>query len=126
MKVFALIAPDGLGKSTLCRAVSARMQRDGGLSKPTSVYMGTGDGDGWFIRRLITVAGVALKGSSSGRSNIETDRSKGNSPSLFSYLMHLAYLMYGLLVSFEKSSKFRRLRKYSEIVIADRWPQTLK
>lgn len=40
--------------------------------------------------------------------------------------MHLAYLMYGLLVSFEKSSKFRRLRKYSEIVIADRWPQTLK
>lgn len=128
----AVMAPDGLGKSTQ----TARLQNIFAWKFCTiTAYMGTGDGKGWWLRRLI------IKFYSKNRSKIrelaqltEKNQSAGaretsGPPSLRRKLVATALSIWGLLVALERYFKVRKSRQMANrgyIVIADRWPQALQ
>lgn len=119
---FALIGPDGAGKSSQVVRVAQLFQRK---FRCTTVYLGSGDG-GWRLRRLAkrwyhSRLGHHRDGAGS-KPRPRHPGEAGASPSL-------AKALGGLCAAIERYvsvTQVRGLSHFGAIVISDRWPQNLQ
>lgn len=120
----AIIAPDGLGKSTQV----ARLDKIFSWKfSATKEYLGTGDGDGWLLRRVLY--GIydrrKRKKSKAGQHTESQNSSEKSGNILIVWLRAL----WGSMVALERYQTVRRVinaRNRGFIVICDRWPQSME
>lgn len=123
--VVALVAPDGLGKSTQVDLLTRRFRWKFGCAR---AYVGTGEGSGWWFRKrlqklvfrrrrqfkaVIERAGEGsfLRGGAKGR------------------VLALGLALWGVLVAIERYVVVKRTCRWATrglIVICDRWPQMVR
>ena len=120
----ALVAPDGLGKSTQVRQLARIF---GWKFCVSTEYLGTGDGGGWLLRRIVRTIYIRRKNSMSARATAETSSKRvkaGKSGKLKSFLR----AAWGVMVALERLKKLQRAsraRRRGFIVFCDRWPQSV-
>jgi thymidylate kinase len=121
----ALIAPDGMGKTTQVK----RMKKLFGWKFTcATVYLGSGDGEGWWIRRIIRALYFQRRAEVnkllSGHSRHGEARR-----SITATAASLLFALWGVLVAFERYSGVRRAKRMAArgaIVLCDRWPQAIE
>ena len=107
--IFALVGPDGVGKSSQAARVASLFQRK---FRCTTVYLGSGEG-GWNLRRLVQRWYRSLRGR----------------PSKSAAPRSLARALAGFVAALERYVTLRLARglaRHGTIVVADRWPQNLR
>jgi thymidylate kinase len=120
--LIALIAPDGLGKSTQVALLNKRFKWK--LSTVTA-YLGTGDGRGSWVRGIIKW--LYGKRRTKIKILIQDGRTEGSSRrGVAARCAAGAVAAWGLLIAYERLSAVRRAARSASrgfIVICDRWPQ---
>lgn len=122
--ILAVIAPDGMGKST---QVQRMLKLFGWKFCCAGLYLGTGDGRGWWPRRLLRGLYVARR-SRIRASLLEDEGPERGSPALKARLVSVLLSMWGLLAALERHAHVRAARRMADrglIVLCDRWPQSL-
>jgi hypothetical protein len=123
--IVALVAPDGMGKTTQVRRMSKLF---GWKFSCAAIYLGSGDGQGWWIRRLIRAAYIKRRGRI--RASFLSDaQAAGTSPSFKGRLGSLLLGLWGILVALERYVSIRKARRMADrglIVFCDRWPQEIQ
>jgi thymidylate kinase len=123
--IVAVVAPDGLGKTTQVEKLSRLF---GWKFCCTSLYLGTGDGRGWLTRRLIR--SLYIRRRSKVREALQDDPSATAAPpTLKSRLAASLLAIWGLLTALERHACVRRARRMADrgfIVFCDRWPQSIQ
>ena len=122
--IVAVIAPDGMGKTTQVERISKLL---GWKFCCARLYLGTGDGQGWQLRRLLRrlylrrrskFSAVRLNGlDAEGRSGLKSRAAS------------VLYATWGLLVAFERHVRVQAARRMADrgfIVVCDRWPQSIE
>lgn len=123
--VIALVAPDGLGKSTQVKQLRKIF---GWKFCVTTEYLGTGDGGGWPLRRFIRTIYIRQKMS---RQRNQRDKqtlagAEHGQAGLFKSFFRAAW---GVMVAMERLKKLQRAvraRRRGFIVFCDRWPQSIR
>lgn len=122
--IVAIVAPDGMGKTTQVRRLSAIF---GWKFSSATLYLGSGDGKGWWIRRMIRSRYIrhrSIKQAILGDASQISKRSK-----LKKYLGICLLELWGVLVALERYAsvvKARRIADRGFIVFCDRWPQAIE
>ena len=123
--VIAVVAPDGMGKTTQVRRMSKLF---GWKFSCATVYLGTGDGEGWRVRRFLRAA--YIKRRSRIRASLLSDaRTVGASRSLKGRAGSLLLSLWGMMVALERYAAISRARRMADrglIVFCDRWPQDIQ
>jgi thymidylate kinase len=123
--IVAVIAPDGMGKTTQVKRMSKLF---GWKFCCAGLYLGTGDGLGWWPRRLLRSLYMARRPRirASLLNDEGTERgSRGVTARLGSVLLS----MWGLLTALERHAHVRAARRMADrgfIVLCDRWPQSIE
>jgi hypothetical protein len=120
----AMIAPDGMGKTTQV----ARMWRlfDWKFSC-ARLYLGTGDGEGWWLRRAIR--SLYLRRRTAISASIDEVGEGTARRGIRSKIIGLLLSLWGALTALERYMRVRAARRMADrgvIVICDRWPQSLQ
>ena len=122
--VIALVGPDGVGKSTQVDRLAQVFRWKFGCVK---AYAGTGDGRGWWLRKLLGKRLVPR-----GQRIKATIQSKGEalrSRKWTSNVFAAGLACWGLLIAFERHAMVKRAHRSATrglIVVCDRWPQALQ
>jgi len=122
--VVALVGPDGVGKSTQVDRLVKTFRWKFGCVKS---YAGTGDGKGWWTRKLAMKLIAPHKHHL--KSAIEHKGSSGALRSWTSFVSTAGLAFWGLLIAVERYAMVRRAHRSATrglIVICDRWPQSLR
>lgn len=123
--VVALIGPDGLGKSTQVDRLAQIFRWKFGCAQ---AYVGTGDGDGWWLRKavqsLVFPHRRHLKSLArhDGKDLSGRNWAKGG-------VAATALALWAVLIAFERYSVVKRAHRWATrgmIVICDRWPQSIR
>jgi len=124
--VVAIIAPDGMGKSTQVKRLSKIFRWK---FSAFAEYMGTGDGRGWFFRRLANAFYAKRKAKFKSSLALEMPMTGEAKTGLKRRVLSLALVFYGVLAAMERLGKVKRAHRAAAkgfIVICDRWPQNLQ
>ena len=121
--VVALVAPDGLGKSTQTDLLTRIFAWKLGCAQ---VYVGTGEGDGWWFRK-------GLQNFLSPRRHqlkavIQRDRKEPRGGAMGKVLA-AGLALWAVLIAIERYGVVKRAHRWATrglIVVCDRWPQTLR
>jgi thymidylate kinase len=123
--IVAVVAPDGMGKTTQVE----RMQKLFGWKFCCAgLYLGSGDGRGWWVRRLIRSLYISRRSKISMSLPYGPDTgtsSTGPRSRVGSFLLSI----WGLLTALERwacTQAARRLADRGFIVFCDRWPQSIQ
>ena len=123
--VVAVIAPDGMGKTTQVERMSKLFSWKFCCA---SLYLGTGDGRGWWSRRLLRTLYIGRR--SKIRAALLTDlEAERESRSLKSRVGSFLLSIWGLLTALERHTRVRAARRMADrgfIVFCDRWPQSIQ
>lgn len=122
--VVALVGPDGVGKSTQVDRLVKTFRWKFGCVKS---YAGTGDGKGWWTRKLAMKLIAPHKHHL--KSAIEHKGSSGALRNWTSFVSTAGLAFWGLLIAVERYAMVRRAHRSATrglIVICDRWPQSLQ
>jgi thymidylate kinase len=122
--VIAIVAPDGMGKST---QVERMAKLFGWKFCCMRLYLGTGDGPGWWLRRMLRKQYISRRGKI--RAALLADDSRDNSAGPKSRAGSLVLSAWGVLVGLERYSRLRAARRKADrgfIVFCDRWPQSVQ
>lgn len=121
--VVALVAPDGLGKSTQTALLARTFAWKFSCAQ---AYAGIGDGDGWWFRKglqsLLAPRRHKLKAMIQG----DPERTRGGAKSK---TLAVGLALWGVLIAIERYAVVKRARRWATrgmIVVCDRWPQTLR
>lgn len=123
--VVALVAPDGMGKST---QVERLYQLFSWKFSCVRLYLGTGDGQGWWLRRRIRALYVARRHAvrdAGLRDRVVAD----GAANLISRVGAFLLSVWGVLVALERHGRVmaaRRMASRGFIVLCDRWPQSIQ
>ncbi len=120
--IFALVGPDGVGKSSQAQRVASLFQRK---LRCTAVYLGSGEG-GWELRRFVKRWYHSRKGLHRDRPGT-TNSQRG--PNQLGTTGSLAKALSGMAAALERYVTLtlaRMLSHLGAIVISDRWPQNLQ
>ena len=121
----SLIAPDGMGKTTQVKRMSRLF---GWKFSCTTLYLGSGDGKGWWLRRFIRASYVRRR--SSVKELLADKPEGGEKPrSIAGRAASLMYALWGVLVALERYAGVRagtRMAVRGLIVFCDRWPQSIE
>jgi thymidylate kinase len=123
--IVAVVAPDGLGKTTQVERMSALFNWKFCC---VSLYLGTGDGRGWWPRRLLRALYIRRR-SKINETLLDDTAKEGGSRGLKSRLGSLLLAMWGLLAALERHARVRAARRMADrgfIVFCDRWPQSIQ
>lgn len=123
--IVAVVAPDGMGKTTQVERMSKLF---GWKFCCTRLYLGTGDGRGWWTRRLLRALYLRRRSRINATLLNDTDPKDG-APSLKARLGAFLLGMWGLLAALERHSRVRAARRMAArgfIVFCDRWPQPIQ
>lgn len=116
--IIAFIGVDGSGKSTHVKNIYDTLKWKISVKQ---VYLGAGDGDGWWVRKKIT--NFLINQKSKFGSKLLSDRK--NKPSLSKEFIYFGISVYSLLLAFERYYKVRKSINAANkgvTVISDRWP----
>ena len=123
--IVAVVAADGMGKTTQVRRMGKTF---GWKFSCATLYLGSGDGQGWRVRRLIRAAYIQrrakVRASYLGDDRIE-QRSRSYKGRVGAFLLAL----WGVLVASERYASVRKARQMADrglIVFCDRWPQEIQ
>ncbi|MDG4902219.1 MULTISPECIES: hypothetical protein [unclassified Mesorhizobium] len=122
--VVALIGPDGMGKST--QATWLR-QIFGWKFGCAQVYVGTGDGNGWRLRKALQAVVSPHRRRLKSLAQNDGNDSSGRAWSKGGFVA-AALAFWAVLIAFERYAVVKRAHRWSTrgmIVICDRWPQAL-
>ncbi|WP_018237160.1 hypothetical protein [Ensifer sp. BR816] len=121
--VVALVAPDGLGKSTQVDLLTRAFRWKFGCAQ---AYVGTGEGRGWWFRKglqyLVTSRRRQFKNIVRGDRKDPPSGAKGK-------LLAVGLALWGVLIAIERHAVVKRAHRWAtrgQIVISDRWPQALR
>ncbi len=121
--VVALVAPDGLGKSTQVDLLTRIFRWKFGCAQ---AYVGTGEGRGWWFRKglqhLVTPRRRQFKAM------IQRDREESRSGAKGKVLA-AGLALWGVLIAIERYAVVKRAHRWATrglIVISDRWPQAVR
>ena len=123
--IVALVAPDGMGKSV---QVERLYKLFNWKFSCVSLYLGTGDGQGWWLRRKIRTLYFARRDAIRNarlRGRAPEDRSRNMRSRIGTFLMSI----WGVLVALERHGRViaaRRMADRGFIVFCDRWPQSVQ
>lgn len=122
--VIALVGPDGVGKSTQVDRLAQIFRWKFGCVK---AYAGTGDGRGWWIRKLAAKLLVPRRHQikATMQSNGEASRARNWKSDVFA----AGLACWGLLIAVERYAMVKRAHRSATrgyIIICDRWPQALQ
>lgn len=121
--VVALVAPDGLGKSTQTTLLARTFAWKFGCAK---VYVGTGEGNGWWLRKGLQ--NLLAPRRRHFRAMIQRDRKEPRSAAMGKVLA-AGLALWGVLIAIERYGVVKRAHRWATrglIVVCDRWPQTLR
>jgi thymidylate kinase len=125
--IVAIVGPDGMGKST-----QVKRMRDIFAFKFSclGLYLGSGDGEGWWLRRLIRL--FYIRRRSEIRDTFLDGKGAGpGDPGTLTVKKRVgAYLLglWGVLIALERYNAVRKARRKAAcgfLVFCDRWPQSL-
>jgi thymidylate kinase len=123
--IIAVVAPDGMGKTTQVERMSQLFSWKFCCAR---LYLGSGDGQGWWLRRLIRT--LYIRRRSKVRMSLlncpETDESF---PGLKSRVGSCLLSIWGLLTALERYACVQAARRLADrgfIVFCDRWPQSIQ
>jgi hypothetical protein len=123
--IIAVVAPDGMGKST---QVAQMWRLFSWKFSCTKLYLGTGDGRGWWLRRWIRSVYVSRR--SRIRATLLNDAVfAGPSANLKSRIGIFLLSLWGVLAALERHGRVRTARLTADrgfIVFCDRWPQSIQ
>ena len=123
--VVALVAPDGMGKSV---QVERLYKLFGWKFSCVRLYLGTGDGQGWWLRRKIRALYAARRHTirNAGLHNHAAEEGSGSWKSrIGAFLLSI----WGVLVALERHGRVMAARRMADrgfIVLCDRWPQSIQ
>jgi hypothetical protein len=114
-----------MGKTTQVKRMSRLI---GWKFSCTTLYLGSGEGKGWWLRRFIRASYVRRRSSVKG---LLADKPEGGEKprSMAGRAASLMYALWGVLVAFERYAGVRsgtRMAVRGLIVICDRWPQSIE
>lgn len=122
--VVALIGPDGMGKSTQAGRLRQTFGWKFGCAQ---AYVGTGDGNGWWLRKALQSVVFPYRrrlkslAQNDGKDASGRAWSKGG-------VVAAALALWAVLIAFERYIVVNRAHRWATrglIVICDRWPQAL-
>jgi hypothetical protein len=123
--VIALVAPDGMGKTTQVERMTKLFSWKFCCVR---LYLGTGDGSGWWLRRVLRRLYISRRDRI--RAALRADLDSGESVTgLKSRAGSLLLSAWGVLVALERYSRIRAARRKADrgfIVFCDRWPQRVQ
>ena len=120
--IFALIGPDGVGKSSQAQRVASLFQRK---FRCTAVYLGSGEG-GWELRRFVKRWYHSRKGLHRDRSGTSNSQRAPNQDGATGSLTKALSGLAAALERYVTLTLARMLLYLGAIVISDRWPQNLQ
>ncbi|MBD9373711.1 hypothetical protein IB238_13875 [Rhizobium sp. ARZ01] len=118
--VVALVAPDGLGKSTQVDLLTRIFRWKFGCEQ---AYAGTGDGQGWWFRKWLQqlVSHRQREFKAQIQRDCEEQRSGAKGK-----ILAVGLALWGVLIAIERYAVVKRVHRWATrglIVISDRWPQ---
>ncbi|OAP42309.1 hypothetical protein ATB98_06325 [Sinorhizobium saheli] len=123
--VVALVAPDGLGKSTQVDLLTRRFRWKFGCAR---AYVGTGEGSGWWFRKglqqLVFPRRREFKAVIARGGEESTPRGGAKRK-----VLALGLALWGVLIAVERYVVVKRACRWATrglIVISDRWPQMVR
>ncbi len=119
----AIVAPDGVGKTSMVQYLKNVFSWK---FDAIQIYMGTGDGSGWILRRFIRNKYIKNKKNINAEIYAPNKEGKEN---IAADIKRFLKLMWGILVALERLSKAKkalRARNRGKLVFADRWPQSIQ
>lgn len=122
--VIALVGPDGVGKSTQVDRLAQIFRWKFGCVK---AYAGTGDGRGWWPRKLLGKLLVSRRQLI--KATIQRKGEASRSRKWASDVFAAGLACWGVLIAFERYAMVKRAHRSATrglIVICDRWPQALQ
>jgi thymidylate kinase len=121
--VVAIVGPDGMGKSTQVK----RMREIYGFKfSCLGLYLGSGDGEGWWLRRLIRM--FYIRRRSKIRDTFLGEDNLKKRPSIRKRIGAYLLELWGVLIALERYNAVRKARRKAAcgfMVFCDRWPQSL-
>ena len=120
----AVIAPDGMGKTTQVDRIFRLFEWKFCCAR---LYLGSGDGRGWWLRRVIRT--LYIRRRSSIRAAFLDERAGTGSRGLKARLGDMLLAIWGALVALERYFRVRSARRLADgglLVFCDRWPQALE
>ena len=127
--IVAIVGPDGMGKST-----QVKRMRDiyGFKFSCLGLYLGTGDGEGWWLRRLIRLVYIRRRSKMRNMFLAEEgpgeDKATERPPSIRKRVGARLLELWGVLIALERYNTVRKARRKAAcgfMVFCDRWPQSL-
>jgi hypothetical protein len=122
--IVAVVAPDGMGKTTQVKRMSKLF---GWKFSCAALYLGSGDGEGWRIRRVIRAAYIQRRAKI--KASLLSDRAEDKSRSFTRRAGSFLLALWGVLVALERYASIRKARRMADrglIVFCDRWPQEIQ
>lgn len=123
--VVAVVAPDGLGKTT---QVGRMVELFEWKFCTTRLYLGTGEGEGWWLRRAIRNLYIGRRARIAAALQADI-QSRGQRRDAKAGLRSILLSAWGVLVALERYQHVRMARRMADrgfLVFCDRWPQALQ
>lgn len=123
--IVALVAPDGMGKSVQVERLYALLNWKFSCVR---LYLGTGDGQGWWLRRKIRALYLARRDAVRS-TGLHDPALAGRSTGWKSKVGALLLSVWGVLVALERHGRVMAARRMADrgfIVFCDRWPQSIQ
>jgi hypothetical protein len=123
--IVALVAPDGMGKSVQVDRLYTRLNWKFSCVR---LYLGTGDGQGWWLRRKIRALYLARRDAVRS-SGLHDPGLAGGSGNWRSKVGTFLLSVWGVLVALERHGRVMAARRMADrgfIVLCDRWPQSIQ
>ena len=123
--IVALVAPDGMGKSVQVERLYKLLNWKFSCVK---LYLGTGDGQGWWLRRKIRALYLARRHTVRS-AGVRDPALSGHADTWKARAGALLLSIWGILVALERHGRVvaaRRMADRGFIVFCDRWPQSIQ
>ena len=123
--IVAVIAPDGMGKTTQVKRMSKLFSWKFSCA---ANYLGTGEGEGWRIRRLIR-ASYMQRRAKIRASLLSVEQTEDASRTFKGRVGAFLLAAWGIIVALERYASIRKARRMADrgfIVLCDRWPQDIQ
>jgi len=123
--IVAVVAPDGMGKTT---QVDRMYRLFSWKFCCVKLYLGSGDGEGWWLRRLARTLYIGRR-SKIKDIFLKEPGTERRSSVLASLSGSFLVSLWGVLVALERHSRVRAARRMADrgfLVFCDRWPQSVQ
>jgi thymidylate kinase len=123
--IVAVVAPDGMGKTSQVRRMTELF---GWKFSCAALYLGSGDGAGWMIRRFIRAAYIQRRAKIRA-SLLGNNRTEDARPSFKGLVGAFLLASWGVIVALERYASVQKARRMADrglLVFCDRWPQEIQ